>query len=140
MSAPGEHYAKVGPLWVEIEAAVQRFGGSGSDMAAQIDSLEGRIPSSTITSLHRLREQRNRLFHKGVPLSSPSDWQSGCERALSELSPSRPSGSSGSSMTAIKVIGFGFLGLAVLNSPKLEELLGIGLIGWIIVQVFKSSK
>ena len=83
MSAPSEHHATVGPLWVELEAAVRRFGGAGPDMEARIDSLRGRVSASTINTLHRLRQERNGLTHNGIPLSSPSDWDTSWSKSPS---------------------------------------------------------
>lgn len=84
-----EHFAVVGPAWLDFERAVRAAGAVGEDLAAQLDSLRARLSPATLDTAHQLRRQRNALFHDGTLIRDLRGWEAQCRRTIAELQASR---------------------------------------------------
>ncbi|MCC6735664.1 MAG: hypothetical protein IT534_06000 [Bauldia sp.] len=111
-----EHFAVVGPAWLEFERALAAAGAVGEDTSEQLDSLRGRVSDATLDAAHRLRRQRNALFHDGTLIRDIAAWQSECSRVTADLrssgsraagrraAPSRPSAARGSPLARLALV------------------------------------
>lgn len=80
-----EHFAVVGPAWLDFERAVRAAGAVGEDLNEQLDSLRSRIPPATLDVAHQLRRQRNALFHDGTLVRDLRGWETRCRNVIAEL-------------------------------------------------------
>lgn len=86
MVAPPSHHALVGPLWADLETALQDSGALGRNAKEQINSLRGRLPPPALHRLHYVRLQRNRVTHAPTrPLSNPALWERACREAIRDV-------------------------------------------------------
>jgi hypothetical protein len=83
---PASHYALVGPLWVQIEQALDEAGARGAGARWQMHSLRHRLSREQVARLHYIRLQRNRLMHfPPRALDDPSRWERSCREAINDL-------------------------------------------------------
>ena len=80
-----QHFAVVGPAWLDFERAVRAAGVVGEDLSEQIESLRGLLSPATLDTAHQLRRQRNALFHDGTLIRDLRGWEAQCRRTIAEL-------------------------------------------------------
>lgn len=87
-----EHFAVVGPAWLDFERAVRAAGATGEDLNEQLDSLRGRLTPATLDTAHLLRRQRNALFHDGTLIRDLRGWEAQCRQTIADIRSSAKSG------------------------------------------------
>jgi hypothetical protein len=73
------------PLWLELERAINIRSSGGEDIRQRIDALEGTIPDHLIRKAHRVRRERNRLFHEGTLVRPVDQWEADCRDVIAAL-------------------------------------------------------
>lgn len=150
MHIPPEHYALAGPLWAKFEEALTIARTSGTTAEERINSLRGKVSPATLSSMHGMRMQRNKLQHSldrpAEPLPNPRAWEKSCRDAISLLAPSLElpprfdhSASSGFS-PLVSIFLWGVGGYVVLTNPQLTEVFGVGLLGYFLYRTFGPGK
>lgn len=75
-----------------LERVLEAKGGIGRGLHEKVCGVEGRIPSSSVSSIRFIASIRNQLVHEGpdtVTVETKRDYLSACERVLKEIKTSK---------------------------------------------------